>query len=55
MICKPEDVVMILPAVWADTPVGAAARRTPAVPTATAKAIERVRSGPTLSAFSYKG
>src|ERR1700682_5258613 len=41
MICKPEAVVMVFPAVWAEAPDGAR-RRTPAM--AMAMAIGKLRS-----------
>src|SRR5229473_192725 len=44
IICKPEAVVMVFPAVWAAAPDGAAKRKTPAAPAATAKAMERLRN-----------
>src|SRR5450631_1122602 len=40
VICKPEGVVMVFPAVWANTPGGIAMKRTPA----TATAIGRFRN-----------
>src|SRR6202158_3078885 len=45
IICKPEAVVMVFPAVWAAAPDGAAKTKTPTVPIATAKAIGRLRNG----------
>src|SRR6267378_329248 len=44
IICKPEAVVMVFPVVWAAAPDGAAKRKTPAAPAATAKAMERLRN-----------
>jgi hypothetical protein len=45
IICKPEAVVMVFPAVWAAAPDGAAKRMTPTVAIATAKAMGRLRNG----------
>jgi hypothetical protein len=42
MICKPEAVVMVFPAVWAAAMVGTAKRKAPAM--AMAKAVERLRN-----------
>src|SRR5258706_8940211 len=42
MICKPEGVVMVFPAVWADAPDGAARRKAPAMAITTA--IEKLRN-----------
>src|SRR5579863_9577813 len=44
MICKPEAVVMVFPAVWANAPDGAAERKAPVTPIATATTSGRLRN-----------